>query len=446
LKKSEAIIIYSDLEFYRIININSTNMKKSIVLILATVFIGLSSVAQQPDKQETKESTEKKERNFGIKFNGFVKNDFIFDSRQVVSAREGHFLLYPLNESLDEDGKDINARGSFNYLSIQSRLTGRISGPDAFGAKTSGLIEGAFFGQTNPDINGFRLRHAFIKLNWTSTELLMGQFWHLMFNTACYPGTVSFNTGAPFQFFSRNPQIRLSQKAGPITFSGALATQLDFASPGGSSSLRNALLPDLGGQISYSNDMILVGLTAGYKQLVPRLVTENNYKTKAKVRGVSGQAFFKLATKPITAKAEITYYQNGYDGLFIGGYAVQSITDPARDYRDYTTLNVLNFWTEVHTNGKKIQGGLFIGYSHNLGSNKEIEEISMITTYSRGYSIGYIFRVAPRLIINRGKLRFAVETEHTGAAYGDSVNNKGVPQNTKLVVNHRLLVATYYFF
>ncbi|MGC9344756.1 MAG: hypothetical protein ACP5E3_18760, partial [Bacteroidales bacterium] len=117
--------------------------------------------------------------NFGIRFSGFVKNDFILDTQQTVSVREGHFLLYPADEYLDRNGEDINARANFNYLSIQSRLTGKITGPDAFGAKTSGILEGAFFGATNSDINGFRLRHAFVKLSWTSTELLLGQYWHM---------------------------------------------------------------------------------------------------------------------------------------------------------------------------------------------------------------------------------------------------------------------------
>lgn len=421
-------------------------MKRYLILILATAFIGLNSFAQQSDKKETKENKEEKEKKFGITFNGYVKNDFILDSRQVVSAREGHFLLYPANELPDLDGKDINARANFNYLAIQTRLTGKITGPDAFGAKTSGLIEGAFFGNISPNINSFRLRHAFIKLNWPTTEVLLGQFWHLMFNTACYPGTVSFNTGSPLQFFSRNPQIRISQKIGSFTLTGAVATQVDFVSPGGSVVLRNALLPDLGGQLSYSNEKILVGLTAGYKKLVPRLQTDSLYKTTTSVGGFSAQVFFKHVTKPITYKIQTTFSQNGYDGLFIGGYAVQSITDPIRDYHEYTTVDVITFWTDIHTNGTKIQGGFFMGYAHNLGSMKEIEEINLIDTYTRGYNIGYIIRVAPRLIINSGKIRLAIETEHTGAAYGDSVNSFGIPQNTKLIFNHRILVGTYYFF
>ena len=86
-------------------------------------------------------SAQEEEKKFGISFSGFVKNDFFFDSRQTEAPREGHFLLWPLAEVLDADGADINARNNFNFLAIQSRLTGVITGPDAFGAKVNGMAE-----------------------------------------------------------------------------------------------------------------------------------------------------------------------------------------------------------------------------------------------------------------------------------------------------------------
>lgn len=412
-------------------------MKKSIYILIAIGFIFC---------QETNGQEKEKEKLFGIKFTGFVKNDFIFDTRQIVSARDGHFLLYPQNVRLDPDGEDINAKASFNYLAIQSRLTGKITGPDAFGAKTSGMIEGAFFGHIESNINSFRLRHAYIKLNWETTELLFGQYWHMMFVTGCFPGTVSFNTGVPIQFFSRNPQIRVTQKLGNFTLAGAAMTQLDFVSPGGSETLRNALLPDLQGQISYASSQLLVGATAGYKQLMPRLETTSMYKTSETIGGFTTQAFFKYVFAPLTFKIQTTYAQNGFDGLQIGGYAVRSITNPLRDYRDYTTINTIGIWNDIHTNNKKFQVGLFTGYIKNLGSTEEIEAIGMIGTYTRDHDIASVYRIAPRMVLNSGKIRFATEFEHTGSAYGASISNKGVPEDTKIVVNNRILVAVYYFF
>ncbi|MFW5645440.1 MAG: hypothetical protein ACOCZL_05965, partial [Bacteroidota bacterium] len=379
-----------------------------------------------------------------------VKNDFFFDSRQTVTAREGHLLLYPANEQPDKAGEDINAQPSFNFLSIQTRLSGNISGPDAFGAKTSGKIEGAFFGHTNSDINGFRLRHAFMKLSWEKTELLTGQTWHLMFNAECFPGTVSFNTGVPFHFFSRNPQIRLSHNIGSLKLTGAFAAQRDFSCPGGSQMLRNSAVPEIMGRLLYrsSDKKFTAGLGMSYKNVVPRLQTDSLFKTRQKVDGIIAQGFIKMITIPLTFKFQGTYAENGYDGLMIGGFAVKrsSDPDPVRDYQEYTTMNNMSAWTDVHTNGKNFQFGLFAGYSQNLGANGEIENLNQISRYTRGSNIASLYRISPRIILNSNKTRFALELERTGAAYGDSFDKLGVPQNTKMVVNNRILLGAYYFF
>ena len=103
-----------------VIKIRENLMKKVLLFFL---FLTCISFAQK----ETKDS-------FSFKLKGHVKTDVMLDSRQTVSARQGHFLLYPAAENLDINGSDINAAPNFNMLSIQTRLTGIISGPDAFGA------------------------------------------------------------------------------------------------------------------------------------------------------------------------------------------------------------------------------------------------------------------------------------------------------------------------
>ncbi len=412
-------------------------MKRILVLTILISSLASQSVFSQEEVDD---------KLFGIRFSGLVKNDFILDSRQIVSARDGHFLLYPKNVKLDVNGEDVNARPTFNYLAIQSRLTATITGPKAFGAETLGVLEGAFFGQDESNINTFRLRHAYIKMNWENTELLFGQYWHMMFVTGCFPATISFNTGAPIQFFSRNPQIRITHKLGVISLSGSAATQLDFVSPGGRETLSNAVLPDLSGRISYETERTLLGLAIGYKRLLPRLETEKMYKTSETVGGFTAQAFYKYMSKPITFKIQTTYAQNGFDGLQIGGFAIRSITDVERDFREYTTINTVGIWNDIHTNDQKVQVGLFSGYIKNLGSIHDINDLDLISTFVRGSNIAYLYRVAPRIVLNSGKLRVAAEIEHTAAAYGDAHNSKGVPQNAKVVADNRMLVAIYYFF
>jgi hypothetical protein len=128
--------------------------KQSLILLIASLVLTNFSYGQ------SKEPDDKK---FGIGWYGFVKTDFMYDTRQMIYSREGHFDILP-KPPVYVDGEDINAHSNFNILSIQTRVGIKITGPDFFGMKTSGLIEGAFFGNTDQSIGEFRLRHAFVKL------------------------------------------------------------------------------------------------------------------------------------------------------------------------------------------------------------------------------------------------------------------------------------------
>jgi len=381
-------------------------------------------------------------KSFGITFGGFVKTDIIYDTREVVSLREGHFLIFPVNDKKDATGKVVNDRPSFNILSIQTRLTGKITAPDVLGAKTTGVIEGAFFGNVEGDINGFRLRHAFVKLEWSSSSILVGQYWHPMFIVESFPDVVSFNTGAPFQPFSRNPQIRFNQKFGSVGLTAIAYSQRDFSSPGpqGNSSiyLRNSSLPALNLQIAFQTNGFLFGFGGDYKILKPRLVTEKNYYTDETISSYAGFAFAKVNSGDFTFKLEGVYGQNLNDLVMLGGYGV---SEKANDtgVEKYTNLNIYSVWSEL-IYGKDIQFGLFAGYTKNNGANNNV-----IAPYARGFNIDYVYRVSPRIIVNSGKFRIATELEYTSAAYG-TPDTKGKISNSEEFANIRLLTGVYLFF
>lgn len=419
-------------------------MKKYIIVALAL----LTSVAVS--------AQEKEESKFGVKFSGFVKNDFFWDSRQTVSAREGHFLLWPAPVTLDERGEDIFGTASFNFLAIQSRLSAKITGPDALGAKTSGLIEGDFFAQSNLNVNLLRLRHAYVKLNWEHTEVMTGQYWNPLFVTACFPGTVSFNTGTPLQSFARNPQIRVTHNIHGFSILAAVLGQRDFSSVGplGASSryLRNSAVPEMQVQVHYGTNNeegmnIIAGAAAAYKTIVPRLssspVDGVTYKVDEKVRGFTAMAFSKLTTKPITAKLQVRYGENIADILGISGFAATAITDATTGERSYAPLKSMTFWAEVHTNGNP-QVGIFGGYTSNNGLKESI--LATVPVYGRGTTIRSLYRIAPRIIYNVGKLRLAAEVEYTSAAYGDNYDEYYIPADITSANNLRVLTAVYYFF
>ncbi len=420
-------------------------MKK---LILAALII--SSISVNINAQDKK----KEEKKFGIKFSGFVKTDMFYETRQTVNIREGHFSLYPANSFFDTDNKDINAKPNFNILSIQSRLKGALSGPDAFGAKTSGVLEADFFGNQNAnfgDVNGFRLRHAFVKLRWKSTELLVGQYWHPMFVTESFPGVISFSTGVPFQPFSRNPQIRVTQYFGKLKLIGCAFSQRDFTGtgPDGGSSkyLRNSGIPNTHFQAQYKpTPNHLVGAGVDYKTITPELFTTNNAANKMfasdKTLGsLSAIGFINVKFKPVSIKLEGVYSQNAYDKVMIGGYAVKAITDTATGKKEFTNINTASVWGDIQTNGKKVQFGLFGGYTKNMGSSDLING----TIYARGSNIDYVYRIAPRVVFISGKLKVALEGEYTVAMYG-TTNLKGGVTGGKSVANTRALLAVFYSF
>ena len=408
-------------------------MKLRSLVLACSFFSSVGAFAQQGDTT------------FGISFSGFVKTDIMYDSRQTVALREGHFLLYPSPEVNDKFGTDINAKANFNILSIQTRLQGKITGPDALGAKTSGLIEGEFFGTSDADVSGFRIRHAYIKMDWATSSLLIGQFWHPMFVVEMYPGVVSFNTGAPFQAFSRNPQIRFSSNIDKVKIIAAAISQRDFQSngPGGLSSsyLRNSVMPNLHVQLQYSGGGTMVGFAFDYKALTPRLVTTKNVATDATISGTGFMGYTKLTLDPVTIKAEGTYGENLSDLLMLGGYAIKS-ADPVTGVETYSGLKSYSFWGDIST-GKDVEFALFAGYSKNLGASDNLAG----AYYGRGTDIENLLRISPRVVWSTGKIRFATEFEYTSAGYGaPNSSNKGTVENVKNVANARLLLAAYYFF
>ena len=453
-------------------------MKKLFFFLFFLSGISLILQAQttdpKPSSQETKKTeNEKKTPLFGISFSGYVKTDIFFDSRQTVSARDGHFLLFPENEKLDADGADINAKSNYNFLSIQTRVAGTITGPDALGAKSSGYIEAEFFGNINPNINSFRLRHAWVKLNWKKTELLVGQWWHPMFVPECSPATVSFNTGAPFVVFSRNPQIKVSQSFGKLKLALTLLSQVDFMSDGpegpNTKYLRNSVLPESDLQIQFvtKNESkgreFIIGAGVNYQLLTPRLSTTvtlkpaydtvvdsivvhhdavtSNYKTSTQTSGMAYNLYTKLKIKNFTFKLGGEYGGNNNAYTMLGGYAVKSITNVAKNTEDYINIRSFAAWAEFHTNGQRWQPGLFLAFGKNLGAGSGVKG----PYYARGSNIDYAYRISPRLIFNANKFRLAGEVEYTVAAYGKT-NEKGYVYNTKEIGNLRFLIGVYYFF
>lgn len=444
-------------------------MKKRILAASILLCASIANGQPPPIKDSSviaKPAEKKMDPSWGIKFSGFIRNDVFYDSRQVISARpanQGELLLYPANVLNDINGKDINAAPSLDMLAITTRLVGTVYGPDAFGAKTSGVIEAEFFGNANGNENVFRLRHAIARLDWQKTQLAFGQYWHPLFVTDCFPAVLSFNTGMPFQPFARNPQIRLTQKLGKelnliiaaisqteAFVSSGPSTNIALGAAAGSQAyISNAVVPNLHAQLQYKTKSFLAGIALDYKSLRPALSAPSAVgattlvAANERVNGVTFETYAKITTKSVIAKAEFLSGQNLYDHLMIGGYLAYG-SAPTITYKPIT---VNSYWVEIMGTGKKLIPGIFVGYTKNNGASED----NAVASYTRGItanktSIAEVFRVAPRMEMISGKFRFGLELEITSANYGAAGSNAKISGTTNTVTDNRILFISSYSF
>ena len=379
---------------------------------------------------------------FGIKFSGFVRGDMIYDSRQCVRAREHAIMLFPRSENIPMgQTDDINANGSMTMFVLHTRVRGLISGPDAFGAKTRAFVEGEFFGMSDNDAGGFRVRHAYMDLDWGKTDLRFGQYWNPMLVVDVLP---NFNFSSPFLAYGRRPQLRLTQQLGKFELSGTASWQSDFKSKGpgpddehpvvsSNDFIRNAKMPSLNLHMMYRGETFLCGLAGDYKKLRPTLASDET------IGSYSGLGYMKITTKPVVFKLQGLYTQNMTDCVMLGGYAVR-----AADESKYTNLNIVSAWTEIST-GEDIKLSLYAGYSKNLGTD-DAAVIDKNKIYALGANIDNLLRVAPSVIVKSGSMKFVTELEYTAAEYGDFKNDKLELGNLQKVDNIRLNIALIYLF
>ena len=88
-------------------------MKKTI-LILAILMTSFSAFAA--DKEKVKDAPKNH-----FKLYGFIRNYFVFDSRESVSGTGDLFYYLPKDVSM-KDGIDVNETPSFRFLALTSRL------------------------------------------------------------------------------------------------------------------------------------------------------------------------------------------------------------------------------------------------------------------------------------------------------------------------------------
>lgn len=428
-------------------------MKKILTLCcFAASYYGFSQTTPAPVVAPVTTATTEKE--WDVSWYGFIRTDYIWDTRKSAQVREYNLNLYPLDEVLDINGADLNDTGASNFLSVVSRLGAKVKGPNVWGAKISGTLEGDFFGNTESTIGLLRLRHAHVNLDWSKTSLLMGQTWYPTFIPEVFPGVANFSTGILFNPFGWASQVRLKQNF-TKEFSGAITaykereftTQTATGGTQNSASI-NSSVPTIHGQLQFKNKNWIAGLGAEFKSLQP--LTESGGKvSNEKANSTSFVGYAKYSNDKFSVKA---YGITGTDManlVMLGGFVGYT---QAGQVETYESSKTTSYWIDIASNNKKVAPGLFFGMTTNDGTSRNLAAGETVKYYMRGVAgtrvVEQVMRVSGRVDFKQNKFRVTPEIEYTGATWGDlNVNGDGTANlNKKDVSNMRFMISCAYSF
>jgi hypothetical protein len=407
---------------------------KKLFLLLSLSLIAFNSIAEEVESKN----------GFKLKIYGQVRADLFYNTRANVESVDGLFYSYPMDIKPDAEGNDLNDQDNSNFYLLYSRLGLDVNGPKLGSAKTSAKIEFDFRG-SGTTLSLIRLRHAYFNFNWGKSSVLAGQTWHPFFGEVS-PQMLNLNTGAPFQPFSRAPQVRyrFNHKGLQLTASAVWQSQFLSNGPEGKSNkyIKNSCVPEIHFGADYKTSNLIVGAGADMTSLVPRTqatVNGNTYKVDERITSVSGEIHAKYTTPMWQFAAKSTLASNLTQTSMLGGYGVCDI-DPITGQQSYTPTYNSSSWVNIVW-GKKWKVGVFGGYMKNLGTTKEVS--SLIGT---GVDVDQIVCGSAEVTYNLPHWRIGVEYNYTTAWYGDLNKANGKIINTHSVDNHRAVVSASFMF
>lgn len=384
-------------------------------------------------------------KKFSYKFYGQVRGDLFYNSRSNAEIVDGLFHLYPKDIAPDADGKDLNGRPDGSFYLLYSRLGLDVSGPNIGKAKSSAKIELDFRG-SGSNFALFRIRHAYVNLDWGKSAVLIGQTWHPLFGDV-YPQMLNLSTGAPFNLFNRSPMLRYRYTNSGWQLTAAAIWQLQYlsAGPNGKSEeyIKNSCIPEFFVGADYKGNNWVAGAGMEVLSLKPRTqltVGQSVYKVNERITSLSFEAHAKYTNNDWMVSAKTMLASNLTQGCMLGGYGVTAI-DARTGEQEYTPFRHSTTWINV-VYGKKWQPGLFVGYLKNLGTSKALAG----STYGVGLDVDQVFTTNIQMSYCLPHWKIGMEYSPSVAWYGDMNKGNGKIVNTHSVTNHRILGVVMYMF
>lgn len=414
-------------------------MKKKYLLLAALVGMSAGAMAQK--------------KGFSYKFYGQVRADLFYNTRTNSETVDGLFYMYPLDKLPDADGNDLNDQGNGNLYALYSRVGVDVAGPMLGKARTSAKVEVDFRG-SGTSYSLFRLRHAYFNLDWGTSALLLGQTWHPLYGDVA-PEILNLNMGAPFQPFSRAPQVRyrFTRKHFQLTASAIWQSQYLSVGPASDKAgetstsksqnfIKNSCVPEFYVGMDYRRPELIAGAGVHVSSIRPRtksVVGSDTYKVDERVTGVSAEAHLKYTHERFLLSAKSVLGTNLTQTSTVGGYGITSV-DPRTGEQTYTPLRTSATWLNV-AYGKTWRPALFFGYLKNLGASTEVSDV-----LGTGTNLDQLLNATAELTYNRGNWKLGAEYSLCNAWYGDEFSAKAKALSSHTVMNHRVVMTAIYQF
>ena len=383
-----------------------------------------------------------------FKWYGFIRNYAVADSRESVYGTEDFFYYLPKDRNV-VDGQDLNSERTFAFAAITSRLGLDVTGYQVEGWKVGAKLEADFYAGVS-GVTGtalLRLRQAYVTLSKGGFSAKIGQAWHPM--AADMPHVFSLNTGAPFGPFSRTPEVVLEGKlSDSVTLTGALLWQMQYTSfgPEGASAnyMKYSGIPELYLGLSYKANGFTGRVGVDMLSIRPRH-NDGTRKVSDRITTVSPFIYLEYTKNLFSIKAKSIFAQAGEHMNLNGGYGVSAVNSDGS--WSYSPTRNSSTWVSL-SYGKKLQGVLFGGYVRNFGT-KDALVGDLYFSKNSFSNMRQMYRIAPELIYNLGKVAFGLEYEMTSVQYGDfgAADVYGLAnQNIHCVTNHRFQLMVKYTF
>lgn len=451
-------------------------MKKTVILLSLLLLAFTASATDKSERRQQKKAEVKEHLQNHFKLYGFIRNYFIFDSRESKAGTGDLFYYLPLDNKWNTTDvnnparEDLNASPNFRFLALTSRVGVDVSGyyykNVHFGAKVEAdFYAGLSAASTSTGLSGntkisgtaqLRLRQAYATVTWKDLPLCkeqtaqvglkMGQAWHPM--AADFPHLFSLEVGAPFGPFSRTPQVTMDASLGKnwvLSASALWQMQYQSAGPDGASAayIKYACTPEVYLGVTYKNKGFLGRVGADLLSIKPRNIgpvadptnPDKNITVHVKDRKTSllYYLYAQYTYKDFSVRAKTTYGEGGEHMNLMSGYAVVDKTDPSN--WKYASLRNSSTWVSL-SYGKKWQGVLFAGYMKNLGLANPVDGNLLSTAgdskkkaevffCGNGSSnINQMYRINPQVLYNFGKFTVGLEYQWTAVQYGNYISVK----------------------